>query len=139
MKNIFITVSPWSNLIGRILLALIFILSGYDKIGGYATTQEYMSAFGVPGALLPLVIAVELGGGILIVLGLLTRYVALALAGFSLLAGFMFHSDGSDPMQQIMLLKNIAIAGGFLILVANGAGKMSLDRRLGWLSVEETQ
>lgn len=124
--------SPWTELAGRILIALIFITAGYGKIGGFAATQGYMETMGVPGALLPLVIVTELGGGILIVLGLFTRYTALALAGFTLLTGLLFHANPADQTQQILLMKNLAIAGGFLFLVANGAGKISLDRRLGW-------
>ncbi len=130
MNTLFDKASPWTDLVGRLLIALIFITAGYAKIGGYAGTQGYMEAMGVAGALLPLVILAELGGGILIVLGLFTRYAALALAGFSLLSGFLFHGSG-DEMQQINLMKNVAMAGGFLFLVAQGAGRISLDRRFG--------
>lgn len=130
MNILFDKASPWADLVGRLLIALIFITAGYGKIGGYAGTQGYMEAMGVAGALLPLVILAELGGGILIVLGLFTRYAALALAGFSLLSGFLFHGSG-DEMQQINLMKNVAMAGGFLFLVAQGAGRISLDRRFG--------
>lgn len=117
------------ELAGRILLAAIFVLSGWSKIGGYAGTQGYMESMGVPGALLPLVIAVELGAGLLIVAGLWTRLAALALAGFTLLSALLFHANIGDPMQQIMFMKNLAIAGGFLILFARGAGPLSLDAR----------
>lgn len=117
------------ELAGRILLAAIFVLSGWSKIGGYAGTQGYMESMGVPGALLPLVIAVELGAGLLIVAGLWTRLAALALAGFTLLSALLFHANIGDPMQQIMFLKNLAIAGGFLVLFARGAGPLSLDAR----------
>ena len=116
-----------STLAGRILLAFLFIMAGYGKIGGYAGTQAYMEAMGVPGALLPLVIATELGGGLLILLGLGTRLAAVALAGFSILAAVLFHFKPDDPMQMIMLMKNFAIAGGLLFLVAQGAGRLSLD------------
>ena len=132
MNTFFDKSASWIGPLGRILIAAIFIIAGYGKIGGYEATQGYMAAMGVPGGLLPLVIALELGGGILLVLGLFTRYVALALAGFSILSGIIFHGNFEDSTQQIMLLKNLAIAGGFLFLVANGAGKISLDRRLGW-------
>ena len=91
-----------------------------------------MVSMGVVGALLPLVILTELGGGMLIIAGLLTRYAAIALAGFSMLAGFLFHGDVSDQLQQIMLMKNVAIAGGFLMLVAAGPGTISADNKLGW-------
>jgi len=132
VNQLFENTAPWTSLIGRVLIALIFISAGYGKIGGYEATQGYMAAMGVPGSLLPLVILTELGAGILIVLGLFTRWSALALAGFSILSAFLFHSGSSDQMQQIMFDKNLAIAGGFLFLVANGAGKISLDHRFGW-------
>jgi putative oxidoreductase len=130
MNTTFGRLSPWMDLTGRILIALIFVTSGYGKIGGYEATQAYMAATGVPGALLPVVIITELGGGLLIVFGLFTRYAAFALAGFSLLSGILFHGDSADPMQQILLMKNLAMAGGFLFLVVHGAGSFSLDRRL---------
>src|SRR3546814_12361461 len=104
-----------STLFGRFGLSLIFILSGWAKIGGYAGTQQYMESMGVPGALLPLVIALELGGGIAIVLGLFTRPIALLIAGFSIASALLFHS-ASDQVNQIMLMKDFAIAGGFLFL-----------------------
>ena len=118
-----------ADLSGRILIAALFLISGAGKLGAYAGTQAYMAAHGVPGALLPLVIALELGGGALVVAGLWTRAAALALAGFSILAAPMFHANFADQMQQIMLLKNFAIAGGFLLLAANGAGAWSVDAR----------
>ncbi len=130
MNALFEKSAPWSDLIGRFLIALIFITSGWSKIGGFAATQGYMESMGVPGVLLPLVILTELGGGILIVLGLFTRYAALALAGFSILSGILFHG-GADQMQQILFMKNLAMAGGFLFLVAHGAGRISLDHRFG--------
>lgn len=131
MNSLATKLSPWADLGGRLLLALIFVTAGYGKIGGYEGTQAYMAAMGVPGGLLPLVILTELGGGLLIAFGLATRYAALALAGFSVISGIIFHADFSDQMQQIMLMKNLAMAGGFLILVVNGAGPFSLDRRFG--------
>src|SRR6202012_5472766 len=124
---------PATDLVGRVLIASLFILSGWGKIAGYAGTQAYMQSAGVPGGLLPLVILVELGGGLAIVLGLYTRAVALILAGFSIIAGILFH-HGADQVSQIMFIKNVSIAGGFLFLVANGAGKISLDAKLGKLN-----
>jgi len=120
---------PWTELAGRILIALIFVIAGYGKIGGYEATQAYMAATGVPGGLLPLVILTELGGGLLIILGLFTRYVAFALAGFSIVSGILFHAGSADQLQQILFMKNLAMAGGFLFLVVHGAGFISLDRR----------
>ena len=131
MNAFFDKSATWLMPAGRILIALIFVIAGYGKIGGYEATQGYMAAMGVPGGLLPLVIILELGGGILLMLGLFTRYVALALAGFSILSAVLFHANITDQTQQIMFLKNLAIAGGFLFLVAHGAGKISLDKRLG--------
>jgi putative oxidoreductase len=116
-----------SDLAGRILISVIFIMAGYSKIGGYAGTQAYMESMGVPGALLPLVIATELGGGILVVLGLWTRLAALGLAGFSVLAGLLFHFKPDDQMQMMILMKNVAMGGGFLVIAAHGARALSLD------------
>lgn len=118
------------DLVGRLLMATIFVGAGYSKIGGYAATQGYMESMGVPGALLPLVIFAELGGGLAIVLGLLTRLAALGLAVFSIASAFVFHGGSADPMQQILFMKNLAMAGGFLFLVAHGAGRWSLDAKL---------
>ena len=115
------------SLLGRIGLALIFIIAGWGKIGGYAATAGYMDAMGVPSVLLPLVIALELGGGIAILLGVFTRSSAIALALFSIASGAIFHANFADPMQAILFWKNIAMAGGFLLLAANGPGALSLD------------
>jgi len=115
------------SLLGRLGLSLIFIISGWGKIAGYAATQGYMESAGVPGALLPLVIALELGGGLAILGGAFTRWIALALAGFSLVSAAIFHGNLADPMTAIMFWKNVAMAGGFLMLAANGAGALSLD------------
>ena len=121
---------------GRLLLAFIFILAGAQKITGYAGTQGYMEMMGVPGALLPLVILTELGGGIVLALGWQTRLVALVLAGFSLLSGIVFHlvpSFGMEAMQaqgdMIHFMKNVSIAGGMLMLVSLGGGAFALDNR----------
>lgn len=115
---------------GRLLLAQIFIIAGASKLGaGYAGTQDYMAAAGLPGILLPFVIIIELGGGLALVAGLFTRWVALALAIFSLLAAVFFHTDFANQMQSIMFMKNLAIAGGLLLLVRYGAGELSIDAR----------
>jgi len=119
-----------SELAGRILLAAIFLISGLGKITAYAGTAAYMASLGVPGALLPAVIATEVLGAIAIIIGWKTRITAFLLAGFTLLSGIIFHSNFADQIQMIMFLKNVAIAGGFLLLVANGAGPLSIDRRL---------
>ncbi len=129
MNNTLETLKPWILLAGRLLIALIFVGAGWSKIGGYEGTQQYMQSVGVPGALLPLVIFVELGGGLAIILGLLTRLAAFGLAIFSIVSAVLFHG-GADQMQQIMFMKNLALAGGFLFLVAHGAGAISLDAKL---------
>ena len=115
--------------VGRIFLALMFVTSGFSKISGYAGTQGYMEAMGVPGALLPLVIALELLGGLAVMLGWHTRIAAFLLAGFSLLSALLFHDNFGDQMQMIMFMKNISIAGGFLMIVAMGGGAFALDNR----------
>jgi putative oxidoreductase len=124
------TVRNVSELAGRILLSVLFVLSGVGKIGAYAATGAYMSSVGVPSVLLPVVIATEVLGAIAIILGWRTRIAALLLAGYSLLAALIFHANFADQIEMIMFLKNVSIAGGFLLLVANGAGPLSLDRRL---------
>jgi putative oxidoreductase len=122
---------PYLILIGRVLLSIIFVQSGWSKIFGYAGTVAHMEASGVPGALLPFAILTELAGGILVVLGLFTRWAAVALAGFCLLAGYLFHYQPGDMMQMINFMKNIAIAGGFLVLAGSGPGAYALDNRRG--------
>jgi putative oxidoreductase len=114
---------------GRVLLAALFLITGVGKIGGYAATAGYMAAVGLPTALLPVVIATEVLGGIAIAVGWQTRITAFLLAGFTLLSGLIFHSDFADQVQFVMFLKNVSIAGGFLLLVANGAGRLSVDNR----------
>jgi len=109
------------------MLALIFVVEGWLKINQYEGTVKYMLAYGIPGALLPLVIVTELAGGILITVGLLTRFAAIALGGFCLLTAWFFHRDFSNPEQEINFYKNLAMAGGFLVLAAHGAGGWSID------------
>ena len=120
--------NPLSNLVGRFGLSAVFVLSGFAKLGaGYEGTQGYMEAMGVSGSLLPLVIAAEILGGLAVAAGLLTRWAALGLAVFSVLSAFLFHFQLADQMQFINFFKNIAIAGGFLVLAAQGAGRFSID------------
>lgn len=113
--------------IGRLFLSMIFIFSGFTKITGYAATQGYMEAMGVPGMLLPLVIAVELLGGIAILLGFKARLVAILMAGFSVVSALLFHQFWIDESQMNPFMKNIAMAGGFLMIFAHGAGAYSID------------
>ena len=121
--------APYLITIGRVLMAVMFIQAGISKIFGYEGAQGYMEAAGVPGALLPLVILVEAGCGLGVLLGLFTRWSALLLAGFTILAALLFHLDFADRMQMISFMKNITIAGGFLILAGAGPGALALDNR----------
>ena len=120
-----------TTLAGRVLLAHMFLLAGITKITGYAGTQGYMEAMGVPGILLPLVILLEVGGGLALILGWQARWAALALALFSLAAAAIFHSSFAEQMQSILFMKNLAIAGGLLLVSAHGPGAWSLDARAG--------
>lgn len=121
-------VSATLVVVARVLASAIFLIAGYGKLGaGYAGTQAYMASLGVPAALLPLVIALEIGGGLSLLFGFQTRLVAFMLAVFCVTAAFIFHT-GADQMQHIMLLKNFAMAGGLLAFTVFGAGRLSLDR-----------
>ncbi len=121
--------NPLVHLAGRIMLALIFIIAGIGKIGDPAGTAGYMESMGLPGILLWPTIALELLGGIALVLGLYTRLAAYALAIFSIVAAAIFHHNFADQMQMIMFLKDIAIAGGLLLLATSGATMLALDAR----------
>lgn len=123
------TLHNGTELAGRTLLATLFLLSGFGKLSAYAATQGYMASAGVPGALLPLVIGLELVGSLAIIAGWHTRTVALVLAGFSVVSAAVFHNNFADQVQMIMFLKNLSIAGAFLLLAANGAGPLSIDAR----------
>ncbi len=124
------------SLIGRLLLALLFLPAGISKIGGFAGTAGYIASKGLPlpevGA--AIAIAVEILGGLALILGFGTRLAALALALFTLVATFIFHNYWGVPadqafVQQLMFYKNIAVVGGLLVLAAHGAGAWSLDAK----------
>jgi len=117
------------NLLGRVLLAHIFLLAGINKISGYAGTQGYMEAMGVPGMLLPLVILLEIGGALALIIGWQTKWAAYALAVFTVVAALIFHNDFSNQLQTIMFMKNLSMTGGLLILAVHGAGAFSLDKK----------
>lgn len=119
----------YTHLAGRILIALIFVLSGFGKITNPAGTAAYMQAMGVPALLLWPTAALELLGGIAIIVGFQTRIVAAALAVFCVVSALIFHSNFADQMQMINFMKNLAMAGGFLFLVSNGATALSVDGR----------
>ena len=115
--------------LGRVLLSIIFIVAGFGKLADSAGTAGYMSSVGVPGILVWPTIVVELGGGLLILIGYQTRIVSFILAGFTLVAALIFHNHLADQNQMIHFMKNLAITGGFLALLANGAGSFSVDGR----------
>lgn len=118
-------------LIGRILLSAIFVISGLSKIPNFAATQQYMATYGMPATTLFLIAAMilEVGGGLLVLLGYKTRWGAVALLVFLIPATLIFHTKFSDQVQMIMFMKNLAIMGGLLIVWAFGAGAISLDAR----------
>ena len=120
-------------LAGRILMAAIFVMSGIGKIANPAGSLGYINAMGLPFPELALAgaIGIEVVGGLLLIAGLYTRPVALALAAFSIVTGLVFHSAIADQNQMIHLMKNLAMAGGLLQIAAFGAGSLSLDARRG--------
>lgn len=125
-------------LVGRLLLALLFLPAGISKIAGFAGTTGYIASKGLPLPELGVVIAilVEVGGSLALIAGFRIRMAALALAGFTLVATFVFHNFWGVPadqamVQQLMFYKNIAVVGGLLLLAAHGAGAWSMDARRG--------
>lgn len=123
-------------LAGRILLALLFIPAGVGKLTGFAGTVAYTASAGVPmpQVAVALALLVEVVGGLALLLGWQTRWAALALAFFTLVASFFFHNFWALPaeqagMQQLLFYKNVAVAGGLLAFAAFGAGGLSVDAR----------
>jgi len=118
-------------LVGRVLMSVIFLMSGFGKLGAVEGTAGYMASMGVPapGLTVWLVIALEILGGIAILVGFFTRYAAWALAAFCVASGYLGHYQPEDQMQMISFMKNLAMAGGFLALAAAGAGSFSVDAR----------
>ncbi|MDD5336015.1 MAG: DoxX family protein [Rhodoferax sp.] len=123
-------------LVGRLLLALLFLPAGISKIAGFSGTAGYIASKGLPLPELGVVIAIimEVGGSLALIVGLKTRIAALALAAFTLVATFVFHNFWGVPVdqamvQQLMFYKNIAVVGGLLVLAAYGAGAWSVDAK----------
>ena len=116
---------------GRLLIGLPFAMSGLSKLGAYGATTAYIGAVGLPFPPLAfaLAVAVELGGGLLLIAGFRARFVALVLALFSLATAVSFHNNFADQNQMIHFLKNVMMAGGLLQIVAFGAGALALDNR----------
>jgi putative oxidoreductase len=126
------------SLVGRLLLALLFIPAGISKISGFEGTVGYIASVGLPLPALAAIgtIALEIGAGLMLAVGWKARWAALALAGFTLLATILFHNFWAMPadkafVQQLMFFKNIAVVGGLLVVAAFGAGRLSLDGRSG--------
>ena len=117
------------DLIGRVFISGVFLLSGFNKIGNYDGTVGWMESFGLPGFLLIPAIILEILAPILIIIGYQTRIAAGALSLFCLTTAIIFHTDFSDQMQFIAFMKNLALAGGFLFLVVNGARGYCLDKK----------
>lgn len=118
------------DLAGRVLIATIFLLAGMNKLSAYEGTAGWMDAMGVPGSLLPLVIFAEIAGALAIIIGFQTRLAALGLAVFSIASALIFHNNLADQAEFLNFFKNLAIAGGFLMLTINGAKSYSLDAKL---------
>ena len=117
------------DLIGRVFISGVFLLSGFSKIGNYDGTVGWMESFGLPGFLLIPAIILEILAPVLIIIGYQTRIAAGALSLFCLATAIIFHTDFSDQMQFIAFMKNLALAGGFLFLVVNGARGYCLDKK----------
>jgi len=125
----------YGPLVGRVLLALIFIIAGFGKITGFEGTVGYMQAYNVPmtQVLAVLAIIVELGGGLMIAVGGKARWAAAAIFIFVLIASFIFHAFWAVPadqaqLQNIMFMKNLAIMGGMLYIIVYGSGPLSVDK-----------
>lgn len=118
-----------ADLMGRIAIAILFLLAGTQKVQYFDGSAQYMASVGLPDFLLPAVIALEILGALTIIVGYQTRIIAFILAGFTATTAIIFHNNFSDQIQFLMFFKNIAIAGGFLILAAHGPGRYSLDAR----------
>ena len=121
--------NPYIGLAGRILIALMYVGAGVNFIGDYGNTAAFMESKGVPGFLLVPTIILVVVGGLSIILGWKTRFFAFLLAGFTLIAGIIFHNDLGDPNEFNHFMKNLSIVGAFLYLLKFGAGELSLDNR----------
>ena len=117
------------DLIGRVFISLLFLINGFLKILNYDGNIEWMESYGISGIFLIPAIILEIAAPILIIIGFKTKVVAGLLAAFCVVTGLIFHTDFSNQIQINSFLKNIALAGGFLFIVANGTQKFSLDKR----------
>jgi putative oxidoreductase len=118
------------DLLGRLLLAALFLTDGWSVINNYGAASDYLAQFGVPPLLLGPALVLQVGGGLLVAVGWNTRLAALALSLFCISTALIFHNQFGDPSEKIHFWKDLAIAGGFLVLAAHGAGAFSLDSHL---------
>lgn len=119
------------DLLARILISIMFLLSGVNKIGNYEGTVAWMESMGVPGIFLIPAIILEIVGPILIIIGYKVKISAALLSMFCVATAVIFHNNLSDQMQFISFMRNIGLAGGFLFLFVNGAKNFSLDKKYG--------
>jgi putative oxidoreductase len=117
------------DLIGRLLISALFLLSAYNKIFSIDGTMGWMEGFGIPGFLLYPTIALEIILPLLIIIGYQARLAAGLLAIFCLATAFIFHNDFTNQIEMISFLKNIGLAGGFLFILANGTKDFSIDKK----------
>jgi len=124
--------NPLISIASRLLMALIFIISGWEKLTAFTASEGYISSLGIPmaGLVTPLVILIELGGGLALLAGFKTRWVAGVLAVFAVATALVAHNNLADQGQSIHFMKNLAIAGGLLLFVKYGAGEASIDERM---------
>lgn len=115
-------------IVGRILIAVLFLLAGFGKLADVQGFTGYLQSGGLPGFLAWPAILFEIAVGILLVIGYQTRLVGLAGAAFCVVSAVLYHNNFADQTQMVMFLKNLAIAGGFLLLAANGPGKYAMDK-----------
>ncbi len=122
-------ITTYVPLVARILIGLLFVVAGLGKLGDVAGFTGYLTSGGLPAFLAWPTIALEILGGLALIVGFQTRIAAILLAGFTLLAALLFHFQPADQMQMTNFLKNLAIAGGLFLLFANGAGALAVDKR----------
>ena len=118
------------DLVGRVFISLVFLLSAYNKIFNYEGTVAWMEGYGVPGFLLWPTIILEIILPVLIIIGYKTKVSAIILAIFSIATAFIFHLDFSNQMQVIALLKNLGLAGGFIFIAVNGPKDWAFDKKI---------
>ena len=118
------------DVLGRIFLSTLFLIEGTNKIFNYEGTIQYMENFGVPGYLAIPAIILEILFPLLLIIGYQTKIAALVMMIFTIVVAIIFHTNFDDQMQFITFFKDIAIAGGFIIIFVNGAGKFSVDYKL---------